>query len=325
MKKLILIGLLIGQMFIVSFSWATDYFGCATASVNSDNTFCTTPTGSCTGSSAVSAATALQAGNNLYANGCTLSISDTFTATGIFTTDGDAGGSAVAGGTFTIDLSSVKGKTITANITAGAEHCLQVSGAADAGTQLTLSGNINGSSTTNTKYGVGDTHTVGNIVVSGNITGGGNSGATGYVFSGATGSISVTGNASASATGSGLGSGVALSAAGTGTITGNCFGEGLSGTTVGCAATSTGGLTINGSIINGSRSVAISGKIIWNPTAPEIGIGSYFKSDGGGSAVYTGTMATATDVITGKYFINKADGVVTQGSASSSGGGAWAF
>ena len=120
--------------------WATDYYGCATASINSDSTFCATPSGSCAGSDAVTAATALQAGNNLYANGCALSIGSSFTSGKISTEDGDGAGAGVAGGGFTITTGTI---TVTSNITAGTTDCLTVSG----GT-VTVAGNINGSAAT---------------------------------------------------------------------------------------------------------------------------------------------------------------------------------
>lgn len=325
MKKLLLI---IGFLLIASQAWATDYFGCATASINSDSTFCTTPTGSCAGSTSVTAATALQAGNNLYANGCTLSITDSFTATKISTEDGDGAGAAVAGGKFTLSTTTVSGKTLTTAIKAGSTDCLEISGTGAANPVLTIIGQLDGSETTAGADAVYDQHTAGTVVLGASgspitINGGNGYNGRGYSFNTTTGVTTIYANANAI---TGTGVFVFISSTGSASITGTCTGSSTAGTFAGCDSAGTTGLVVNGNIVNGTGSQGTSGSIVWNPTAPSNGVnGNYIKFNGGGTAVYAGKNTNdASKALTTFYYIDPTDGGSDVGTAST-GGGASAY
>jgi hypothetical protein len=287
---------------------ATDYFGCASAAVNADNTFCATPSGSCAGSDPVSAATALQAGNNLYANGCTITIPNggSFTATKISTKDGDGAGAAVAGGGFTATANGVTA-TITANVEGGTTDCLTIGSTTNV-VNLTILGNITtdatagadgvfitGSAPTVTIgasgspvsitgggaacYGVYDVSTVTTKTVYANITAGSATSGHGYYFAAASGVTNITGDVTGTASAA---SGVTGSHSGTATATinGNCT-QSSNISYAACQADSSGSLTINGDCIAGTGKMApcnanstgtltVTGNIIGSANSPGI-------------------------------------------------------
>lgn len=318
MKKL-LFAILILLPFAVDAS-AANYFGCASANITANSTFCATPSGSCAGSDPVTAATALQAGNNLYANGCTIVVNDSFTAGLIATTDGDAGGAAVAGGGFTLDLATVTGKTLTTAITAGSTDCLAISGAAGAGTVLTIVGAITGSSTTASKYGVNDSHTgtTSVVVVTGAVSGGSSGAATGYLQSGTTtgGIHTFTGNATAAG-----GAGIVLNTSTAGsTITGDVIGSDTA-TYNGVSMVGSGGITITGSITNGLRGSGANGATAWTPAADDY---IFFKF---GTDIYASIAPSKAKVLSDTSVVISTTGAYEAGTATSGGGGggAWGF
>jgi hypothetical protein len=347
MKKLILAITMILLVSVPSF--ATDYYGGAAGkNLNADDLWYEAVSGSCTGSgSAVASSTVLQAGNNLFANGCTIAITDSFTATKISTENGGAA-NAVAGGSFTLTTASVTGKTLTANIVAGDSACLTLTGNGAGTPVLTIIGNLTGG-TGSADYAVTTNHSVGtlNIGSSGTpstITGGGNVSAYGFyntamgpitAYASIVGATSVgwsnNGNATVSITGSATGvgnvNGYHNSSTGATTMTGNCTGS-STGYGMGCYAASTGAITVVGNIVNGTRGVGAGGTIIWTPTAPANGAtGHYVKFDGGGTAVFAGKNTDdATKALTTFYYIDPTDGTSDQGSATGTGGGgAWLF
>lgn len=104
------------------------------------------------------------AGDDVYANGKTVTIDQNVTVLSLRTT---AGAPAVAGGGFTVATS---GRTITADIYAGSSTCVTISASS---ATCTINGAIYGSSTTNsTIYGVNITGTTVALTVNGNVNGG---------------------------------------------------------------------------------------------------------------------------------------------------------
>jgi hypothetical protein len=309
-------------------SWATDYYACnSSTAVQSDN-WCTagaTGLGSCAGTPDTTAETALQSGNTLYANGCTLAITDSFTATKISNEDGDGAGAAVAGGAFTLSTSTVSGKTLTTAIKAGSADCLLISGTGAANPVLTILGQLDGSSTTSNADAVYDQHTVGTVVLGASgspITSNGGNGynGAGYSFvSGTTGGVIAYVNA-IGITGRGLKFYVASSS--TASLVGTCTGSSTAVDAEGCYSWGAVGLSVTGNIINGTRSQGTSGSIIWNPTAPADGVtGHYVKFDGGGTAVFAGKNTDdATKALSTFYYIDPTDGTSDVGSETAGGG-----
>lgn len=331
MKKiLILIACL---LLIAAPALATDYYACQDAqNINGDATWCTLAhrTGSCAGDGTYTAgATVLQAGNNLYANGCTVAVNVSFTADKISTEAGDG----TAGGRFTVSTSTSP-LTLTTNFATGSTSCLVISGSANANPALTLMGNGTGSATTGNVYAVSDNHTVGTVVVGSTgspatFTGGtsGTGSSHGY-FLYNSGPVTFNGGGVANQA-----NGI-QTASGTITVNGDCTGSNVANSN-GCYSYSGAQITLTGNIIDGTRSPGISGKYVWAPATAK----KYHKTNGGGTAVYAsaglgsdsdGTKITAAntaaEIKTSAYFVKKDDGVYTQGTASTSGGGgAWGF
>lgn len=307
MKKIYLY--LIIFLLVPSVGHAATYYGCASANINADSTFCATPSGSCAGSDAVTAATALAGTHTLYANGCTITVNASFTAVKISTMDGDGAGAAVAGGAFNV-ATSTSPLTVTADREAGSTDCLTVTGSANANPALTLIGGDAGSTTTTGKCGTYDGHTVGNVVVtSGNAVGGLGQG---YLTNSSTGTVSYTGTC-------------------TGSSTANA---------PGCQASGAAGITLVGNSVAGTRAQGIAGNIIWGGAAtnyvqiktaasttnmyndiPDAGnvteddtvagvTGSYHEA--AENEVKSGTTFGAASALTGTY-------------SGGGGGGAWAF
>jgi hypothetical protein len=328
--------------------FGASYYGCATASVNANSTFCATPSGSCAGSDPVTAATALAGTHSLYANGCTLSITDSFTATKISTEDGDSAGPAVSGGGFTLALNTVSGKTITADITTGDTVVLTMTGnAAAAVPAVTLQGNLTGGSGSG-DYAVTTNHTNGTVYIGTvetpvTVTGGANISAYGYTSSGSgatTGwctmnaatspaiyiSSSSTNSFTGNATGSGNAHALRNVSTGTTTINGNCVGS-PNGYGAGCMAESTGPIVVVGSIVASDRAVGAAGTIRWTPATPALGVtGHYVSLDGGGTPVFVGPNTDdASKALSTFYYIDPTDGTSDVGTASAGGGGAWLF
>lgn len=308
MKRLLLTIIILLFAFPV---FATDYYaGKAGGNINDDDVWFTTSTGSCTGSTGVTGATALQAGNTLYANGCSLTVNVSFTATKIT----NAAGSGTVGGSFAV-ATSTSPLTITSAIENGAtaDDCLVITGSANANPALTIVGNITGGSTAN-GYAISDSHTVGTVVITGAVTGGSNSSAFGIAWSGSSGTVAITGNVTAN-----TGNGFYSTAAGSSTVTGDC----IAATVEGCYTSGSGYLTVVGNLQNSQTAVAAKGRIIWTPGAT-----NYMKVLSASTPTYQyyGKPPAASNVETDDYIINLSDGVQTQGTATGGGGGgAWAY
>ncbi len=269
MKRLIL-SIFLVLLFATS-SFAADYYAGHIGPISDDDVWFTTSTGSCTGSTGVSAATALQAGNTLYANGCVgLTITASFTADKIST----KAGAGTAGGTFLATANGLTA-TITVGLEGGTTTCLTVGSTTNV-VNITILGNITsdatasangltivGSAATVTIGSVGtpvtitggggnnsaivDSKTVTTTTIYANLTGGTVSAAKGLAITGSSGTVAITGNANGGTSNSTYG--VGLSNAATVTISGNCTGGGAATVinAFGCANThATGTITVGG-------------------------------------------------------------------------------
>jgi hypothetical protein len=330
MKKLLFAITLIA-FFITGPVHAASYYGCASAAINADSTFCDTPTGSCAGNNPQTAATVLAGTHSLFANGCTITIPNTadLTVTATKLSNKDDGSAMVDGGGFTYVTANDYEVTINANIETGGTTgaALAVSGSGTHSPVLTIIGNIT-AGTAASMYGVIDSHTVGTVRIGSvgtptTISGGTNATARGYYHSGASGVITVTGDC-AGVTGPGLHT---VGATATATVSGNCTGGPNLADAIGCYGGGAGGITVSGNIVNSARATGISGNITWTPTTPASGVtGNYIKTAGSGTAVYVGKNTDdASKALATFFYIDPTDGGSDQGSASAGGGGgAWA-
>jgi len=290
MKKLIAYLILFLLMAMPTWSFAATYYGCASANINADNTFCATPTGSCTGNDPVSGATAMAGTHTLYANGCTIVVNASFTTAKIATTDGDGVGPAEAGGGFTLAAGSGYVATV-AEIEAGTTHCLVVGGAATSTVASIVSTTIKGSSTTNAKYGIQDTHTnTGVISITGNSTGGGGETTTSY------GVVGVT-------------------TIGRTLVIGSCTAD----KSPGCSSVLLRGNRLDSFDNNG----VIGGSQYDFANAPATAYWRYVAT-GGASYGYLIKDPGEANVKSGTSYGQDADGALT-GTLSTGGGGAWAY
>lgn len=328
MKKY-LIAILI--LLAASPAGAASYYGCASAAINADSTFCTTATGSCTGDTPVTAATALAGTHSLFANGCTITIPENVTITAAKISNKDDGGAMVDGGQFTVTTTgwsnpSVLQASVESGGTTGA--ALAISGTGNLnpvftigslGTPVTITAGSAAS-----MAGVNDLHTAGKVLVYADTTGGTNAIARGYYWAGATGSVDYFGNGTGAAA-----IGIYVGSLGALTMVGNCIGSDTSADGAGCYSVGgTGGFQLTGSIINGVKAMGVSGAVRWTPTAPASGVtGHYIKFNGGGTEIFCGKNTDdASKALTTFYYIDPTDGTSDQGSASASGGGgAWGF
>ena len=294
--------------------WSASYYGCASANINADSTFCATPSGSCAGSDAVTAATALAGTHTLYANGCTVTINASFTATKISTADGDGAGAAVAGGNFAV-ATSTSPLTITSSIEAGASECLTITGSANANPALTIAATtIVGGSTAN-DFGIGDAHTTGTVVITATtITGGSYTGTSIGYRSGGSGATTITGNCVG-----GSSSGCVTASTNNITITGDCIGSD-STTSVGCEGVSTGLVTVVGNLIWGVKGPPARDNFAWTPAAS-----NYVKTVGG-TDVYASQAPAKNKVLSDTSVVISTTGAYEAGTAASGGtGGSYGF
>lgn len=307
-------------------AYATDYYAQADAEITTAELWDTNPAGGGTDLTWAN----LQDGDVLYANNHAITIANDIGSASVTATLTTAAGTGTAGGSFTFNINTTDAKTLYTNVTAGTTPGLIVTGAgagADT-TELTIIGNIKGG-TASAAYGVKLEHTLGNILITGAVTGNTGSSSSGIQTTSA-GKFAVTGNA----TGGTSGNGITSSSTSAFTVAGNCVGAPSTGGGYGCfCGSSTGYCTVTGSIINGARQVGASGAVRWTPTAPASdATGHYVKFDGGAaSATYYGKVTDetaaneASKVSTGEYFIKSDTGATTQGTATATGGGAWGW
>jgi hypothetical protein len=353
MKKILILLTLAICLMPVS-GWTANYFACQTGqAIGGNSTWCAyadLESGSpaaCTKAAAGSytaGATAVAAGNNLYANGCAEIITDDGFNIGtgkISTLDAGTGANDFAGGAFTFTTANDGDKTITANIEAGSSDCMTIDGSGT-GTVLGIVGDVTGSSTADSARGVTDATTAGTITVTGDISAGaGRLSSHAWGKTGAGGTLivngNVTGGTGASNSGGIYTSGYFTALTINGDVTGGTstayMAPGILGQSYDAASYP---CTITGNIINRNAS-AVYGAFIWAPSSAQkyiqflttggvntLSAGAGIGSDAGGTQV--SGADTAAEIATGKYFIKKDDAVYTQGTkAAGSSGGAWGF
>lgn len=266
-------------------------------------------------------------GDDVYANGFTVTVDSDRTANTVRTT---AGTVAVAGGTFSLS----NGVTLTLtgsgpNVIAGSSNCVTFAG--NSPNQATVIGNPIGSSTTGNIYGVSLTGS-GTINITGNPSGGTQSTAAGVATN--TGTIVCVGNATAgsatNAAGIRLGAaaavlqmtGDAIAAnttsaihciAGTITLTGNLTGgSGSLGHGIHVAG-SNANVTVNGNSTGGSGANAL-GLAILGPAIVTLNGNAVGGSNA--TAYGIGNTSTGTLVLHGKAISATAPGVIGGTSAT---------
>lgn len=254
---------LIAILFLVCLpASAADWFATATGgNIDAANLWVPTSTGSCTGSGTALVWANRAAGDRFVANGCANIILnvDPGVSGSLVTLDNSQG---TAGGQFTC-ATATGPAAITANVTAGSTTtpAVAISGSSGTNCGFAGSGNITGGGAA-AGNGVTDTHTVTTLTHAlGTVTGGTNATARGYQFSGATGSVAITGNGTGATA-----DGIVLSGSGSMSVTGTCTAH-ITNQTAGCNATSTGKLTLTGKSINGFRIAGAANSIVYTPAA----------------------------------------------------------
>ena len=243
-------------------------------------------------------------GDDVYANGKTVTIDQDVTVLSVNTT---AGGAAVAGGGFTLGA----GRTLNANVQAGTTTCVSMTVAGTSSINGTVTGGSAGSA-----YGVNNNHGSATITVTGGVNGG--TSTTGYgVQNTAGGTVNIVGNCAAFTA-----SGAYNAGAGTMNITGNCVGGGTtnahgavnnSSGTINITGDCTGGSASpsHGASNNSSGSINIYGTAIGSPT----NAASYGLSN-------AGTGNCSVQIAKGSDFPNSGSTQPTPGSVQATGTGA---
>jgi len=324
MKKILSFLILTVLMASPTLSYAASYYGCATAAINADSTFCTTATGSCTGDTPVTAATALAGTHTLFANGCTITIPSTadLTVTAAKLSNKDDGGAMVDGGGFTVATNASYVVVVQADIETGGTTgaALTITGSAAGNARVTIGSSgtpvtITGGSSSE-MFGVFDTHTVGQTVAYANVNGGTNINACGYEQSRGSGTFVGYGTATAV-----VADGYKVIGAGTGTWNGDCVGSATSRATFGCNGYGA-AITVTGSIIAADGSTGAAGKIIWEPSSAD----KYIKMDGGGTEVFASQAPAKDKVLSDTSVVVSTTGAYEAGTATTGGGlSAYAF
>jgi len=246
-------------------------------------------------------------GDDVYANGFTVTVDSNRTANTVRTT---AGTTAVAGGGFTL----ANGVTLTltgsgGNAIAGSTTCVTYSGTS--GNSATIVGNPVGSATTSARYGSTNTSS-GTLNITGNPTGGAAGSAHG-VLNTSTGTVNITGNpfpgaGAASAGARNNNSSGTLNI--TGTLTGSssnycCYYLNGGGTITGPVIAGSGG-NASGVINDGPGTVVIIGPVTGGSAANAVGalnsaagtITISGNATGGSNASAYGASNTSTGTLT---------------------------
>jgi hypothetical protein len=328
MKKnilFILLSYLVASLILPPLTMATNYYAGKTSTNIHDNAlWFTTSTGTCTGSSGVSSATALSAGNVLYANGCNNILIDSTVNVAVTLSNKTA-----QTGYFGLTTSA---SPITLNVTAleaSGQYVLDVSGNASGNPVATIVATTMTGGVGAGFYAVNDRHTSGTVDVSGNVVGG-TSTAYGYAFTGATGAVTIRGTMTG-VVAAGFRNG---SSGGTVTLTGTCVGSDTTLNAPGCSGGSAGKLYVIGNIIDGIRSTGVEGTIIWQPGPTNYRLcaadSSYTTNTIDSHAVVSGPVTDGTSwnnssTLTAPANIQKGKSVGTATGTMGSGGGAWSF
>ena len=244
-------------------------------------------------------------GDDVYANGKTVTIDQDVTVLSVRST---AGGAAVAGGSFALNA----GRTLNAEIVAGTTTCVSMSVAGTSSINGAVTGGSVGSA-----YGVNNNNGSATINVTGNVNGG--TATSGYgVYNGAGGTVNIVGNCAAFTA-----VGAYNAGAGTMNITGNCVGGGTtnvhgannnSSGTINITGDCTGGsaASSHGANNNSSGVVNIYGTAIGSPTSAA----SY-------GFVNAGTGNCSVQIAKGSDFPNSGSTQPTPGSVQSAASGAY--
>lgn len=309
------------MVFTTSALPASNWFKTSTGDTMAAGTWSAASTGSCTGSGATLTWADRTAGDRFYANGCaTTSINADPGVSGVqVNLDNSNGNGATAGGTYTITLAAM---TLAVNgLNGNATELLAVTGNT-AGLTIGVAGStfIAGAG-----HAINDTHTVVAVNYVGNFTGGSASTAYGLRFYSSSGSAAVTGVCTGT-TGAGC---VAFGTAPM-TVTAASIFACVGGSTaaayagVGCSGPNSGGITITGSLKNGTKSAATAGYITWTPR--HTGTTWDFFESQNGTPVYA-SVPPATSVVLSPNNFGAVDGSLYQTGVASAGagGGAWGF
>lgn len=248
---------ILAVLVLASPCFATTYYACGTANIDAASEWNEAQT--CDGTAHTYGTGGFPAsGATLDANSYTVTVNTDPGPNGTVTLIAPGtGGFAVA--------TSTSPLTLHANIGDAAQNVpvLAITGSANANPALTIIGTILGGDTA-AAYGVNDTHTVGTVVVTGNIKGGSNNTAHAYYLNGtgpATFSGTMTPGAAANS------NAINVNAAAATTIAGACLGSD-SYTGKGCQNGSTGIMTVTGDIYICEKQSGVSlGGTYWVPAA----------------------------------------------------------
>jgi hypothetical protein len=335
MKKLLLSILLLLTFAIPVF--ATDWYADSGSGAMSTRGWHDTSAGSCAGGSGAALTWASrQIGDVFHANGCTAIAVDADPGANGKVTLSTVTGAGGAGGGFTYVIGLAGATALHVDIVAGTTACLTTSGStADA----TNTGDITGGSSVGA-VGLSLNHTTRTFTNTGNVLGGGNTTAYGLKVTGASGATSLVGSCTGvTAVGCYQSDPTAQQ-----TLTvRDCIGSNATTGVAGCYSALTGIITVTGNLIYGFAAgigaAPINGTFSWVRTSaknyikiPTSQVPAYLYASPGLASDAAGTLIsganTAAQVKTTAWFADKDsyDGsTLTQGSATSSGGGSWGF
>jgi len=206
-------------------------------------------------------------GDDVFADGFTVTIDQAITVLSIRTTQRSGG---TAGGQFTLGGNH----NVTANVTAGSSDCLvatsrsfTLTGNATGGTGTTAeavvinatTATIIGNATGSAGAGISIVNTASNVTLTGNVSGANVSGVSGHGITMAAGTLSVTGTVTGGARGNGIN--LTGSGAKTVTINGDAYGSSDTRQQVGYAAIysfEVGTITLNGTAYAGTTHPAVA-------------------------------------------------------------------
>ena len=244
-------------------------------------------------------------GDDVYANGKTVTIDQDVTVLSVNTT---AGGAAVAGGSFALGA----GRTLNANVVAGTTACVSMTVAGTSSINGTVTGGSSGSA-----FGVNNSHASATLNITGNVNGGTSS--TGHgVNNGAGGTVNIVGNCA-----SFTASGAYNAGAGTMNITGNCAGGGTTNAH-GAFNSSSGTINITGDCTGGSASPSHGAN---NVSSGVVNIYGTATGSATNAASYgfnnAGTGNCSVQIAKGSDFPNSGSTQPTPGSVQAAASGAY--
>jgi hypothetical protein len=185
------------------------------------------------------------AGDDVYADGKTITVDEDFSVRSINTTQRSGG---TTGGTFQITTLASGTRALTCNVVAGSDNCLRVTGGT-AGATISVTGNVTGSSSARGIWWTGGSC---HLTVTGNLQGGAVSPGHAIQFlSVSPGTVTITGTVTAGAGGNGI-----LGGPTTLVINGDVYGSTAAGISISTTTTTT---TINGICYSSNNSSDFAG------------------------------------------------------------------